>query len=70
MDGIFGRDRLLKLDDEFKKASTILFYISYDNEVYTHDIIREYISVKNVILPVTDVQKKIWFYPNLKTGIT
>ncbi len=40
--------------DEFKKASTILFYVSYDNEVYTHEMIKECISEKNIVVPVTD----------------
>mgnify|MGYP001194449790 CR=1 FL=1 len=43
---------------EFKKASTILFYVSYDNEVYTHDMIKECISERNIIVPVTDKQKR------------
>jgi len=41
--------------NEFKKASTILFYVSYDNEVYTHDMIKESMSNnKNVIVPISD----------------
>ena len=43
---------------EFKKADTILFYVSYDNEVYTHDMIKENLSSgKNVIVPITDKEK-------------
>lgn len=38
--------------NEYKKAKTILFYISYDNEVYTHDIIKESIEMgKTVVVP-------------------
>jgi len=40
---------------EFKEAETILFYISYDNEVDTHQMIKDCISVgKIVIVPRTD----------------
>lgn len=48
------KNRLFKMD-EFKHASTILFYISYGNEVYTHDMIKFAMSNrKNVIVPVSD----------------
>ncbi len=43
---------------EFKHASTILFYVSYDNEVYTHEMIKECITEKNIFVPVTDKQKR------------
>lgn len=37
---------------EFKHAQSILFYVSYDNEVYTHDIIKESLSIgKQVVVP-------------------
>lgn len=43
---------------EFKQASAVLFYVSYDNEVYTHDMIKESISNgKNVMVPITDTKK-------------
>jgi len=39
---------------EFKKASTILFYVSYDNEVNTHQMIKDTLSSeKNVIVPIS-----------------
>jgi 5-formyltetrahydrofolate cyclo-ligase len=66
-------NQLIKMD-EFKQASTILFYISYDNEVFTHDKIREHIPVKNIIVPVTDVKNKklilskLENWDNLKVG--
>jgi len=48
------RDRLFKMKD-FKQASTILFYVSYNNEVYTHDMIKFCISnKKNVVVPIAD----------------
>ena len=43
----------------YRTAQTILFYVSYDNEVNTHDMIQE--SLKNgktVIVPKADVQNK------------
>jgi 5-formyltetrahydrofolate cyclo-ligase len=52
------KDRLFKMK-EFKEASTILFYISYDNEVFTHDMIKDSITnKKNVVVPVTDKKNK------------
>ena len=44
---------------EFKSSKKILFYISYDNEVYTHDMIKKSISInKNIIVPISDVINK------------
>lgn len=44
---------------ELKQARTILFYISYDNEVYTHDMIKESMSSgKNVVVPVSDKENR------------
>ncbi len=44
---------------EFKSSKKILFYISYDNEVYTHDMIKKSISInKKIIVPISDVIKK------------
>ena len=52
------KKRLFEIN-EFKQASTILFYISYDNEVFTHDMIKEYISNgKNVIVPISDKENR------------
>ena len=39
---------------ELKKSSTILFYISYDNEVHTHKMIKESMSNgKRIVVPST-----------------
>jgi 5-formyltetrahydrofolate cyclo-ligase len=36
-----------------------MFYISYDNEVYTHDMIKENLkNKKKVIVPVSDIQNR------------
>ncbi len=51
------KKRLYKTE-EFQQASTILFYVSYDNEVYTHDMIKETLSSgKNVVVPITEKEK-------------
>ena len=40
---------------EFNDAKTILFYVSYDNEVYTHEMIKESLEIKKqVVVPKTD----------------
>lgn len=49
--------RLRKLK-EFKKAKTIMFYVSKGSEVYTHDIIKKMIKKKKIIVPVTDFKNK------------
>lgn len=38
--------------DYFRDAQTILFYVSYGNEVYTHDMIKESIEMgKTIVVP-------------------
>ena len=44
------KERLYALN-EFKQAPVIVFYVSYDNEVFTHDIIKECLTKKEVIIP-------------------
>jgi len=52
------KKRLYKMR-EFRQASMILFYVSYDNEVYTHDMIKEYLSKgKNVVVPISDKESR------------
>ncbi|GAF79375.1 unnamed protein product, partial [marine sediment metagenome] len=60
---VMGKNNLIKKRlfelDEFKQASTILFYVSYDNEVHTHDMIKEsMLNGKKIVVPVTDKEKK------------
>jgi 5-formyltetrahydrofolate cyclo-ligase len=43
---------------EFEKSSTILFYISYGKEVYTHEMIKKCISEKNIAIPVTNIKER------------
>ncbi len=51
------RGKLFSLP-KFKKAETVLFYVSKDNEVYTHDMIRDLLGKKKIIVPVTDLKNK------------
>ena len=45
------KQRLFTLD-EFKDTVTILFYVSYDNEVSTHEMIKESLALgKHVVVP-------------------
>ncbi len=41
----------LKKDPDYKKAKIILFYVSKDKEVLTHDLIREALKDKIVLVP-------------------
>ncbi len=44
---------------EFKQSSCQMFYISYDNEVYTHDMIKECLkNKKKVIVPVSNRENR------------
>jgi 5-formyltetrahydrofolate cyclo-ligase len=52
------KSRLSQLD-VFHDAQTILFYLSYDNEVNTHDLVKSDLSSgKTVVVPKTDIKKK------------
>lgn len=44
---------------EFQDAGTVLFYISYDNEVQTHEMIKETLKMnKQVVVPITDIASR------------
>ena len=44
---------------EFSSSHSILFYVSYDNEVFTHQMIKDSLSLgKHVIVPYVDMEKK------------
>jgi 5-formyltetrahydrofolate cyclo-ligase len=45
------KKRLFKID-EFKKTKKILFYLSYNSEVFTHDAIKEAFIDKEVVIPI------------------
>jgi 5-formyltetrahydrofolate cyclo-ligase len=60
------KNRLFNLT-EFSQASTILFYISYGNEVFTHDMIKESMQLeKKVIVPKTDKKNRQIILSKLK----
>ena len=45
--------------DEFKNSSTILFYVSYDNEVFTHNMIKDsFLLRKKVIVPISVIKDR------------
>jgi 5-formyltetrahydrofolate cyclo-ligase len=52
---------------EFKEAKTILFYISYNGEVFTHDMIRESFLRKNVIVPISNTKDQSLILSQLKS---
>jgi len=47
------KNRLFKID-YYKKAKNILFYVSYDGEVFTHDAIKESFIDKKVVVPISN----------------
>ena len=68
------KKRLFEMS-EFKQSSTILFYVSYDNEVYTHEMIKECMSIgKKVIVPFSNkknrqlILSKLGNWNDLETG--
>ena len=46
------KNRLLKIG-EYNRAKNILFYVSYNGEVFTHDAIKESFINKNVVVPIS-----------------
>jgi len=67
------KKRLFELD-EFKHSQTVLFYVSYGNEVRTHEIIKECLEKKEVIVPISDkenrslILSKLENWKNLEVG--
>ncbi|RLF30716.1 MAG: 5-formyltetrahydrofolate cyclo-ligase [Thermoplasmata archaeon] len=53
------KERLFTLE-EHRDVKNIMFYISYDNEVFTHDMIKDALlqGKKSVFVPVTDVSRR------------
>jgi len=39
---------------KYKDAKTVLFYISYNGEVFTHDMIRQALKDKKVVVPISN----------------
>ena len=44
------KEKLFSLPD-FKDAKTVAFYVSFNNEVFTHDLIKETLKNKKVVVP-------------------
>ena len=60
------KKRLFNLS-EFKKSLTILFYVSYDNEVFTHKMINDSLELgKKVIVPISIIDKRNLLLSRLK----
>ncbi|MBI4452865.1 5-formyltetrahydrofolate cyclo-ligase [Candidatus Woesearchaeota archaeon] len=36
---------------QFKKSKTIMFFVSFSSEIYTHDMIRQALKLKTVVVP-------------------
>ena len=59
---------------EFKNAETLLFYISYDGEVFTHDMIKESFKEKRILVPTSNKKdfsltiSEIKSWDDLETG--
>ncbi len=73
----FPKSYILKKSDQIKKrlfemkefiqAQTILFYISYNNEVFTHNMIKESISIgKRIIVPISNKDNRRLILSELK----
>jgi len=60
------KERLFSLK-EYKEAEAILFYISYNGEVFTHDMILESFYKKNIIVPVSNKQDSSLTLSHLKS---
>jgi 5-formyltetrahydrofolate cyclo-ligase len=60
------KERLFELD-EYKDAKTVLFYVSNNDEVFTHDMIRESFYKKNVIIPISNTENNILILSKLKS---
>jgi 5-formyltetrahydrofolate cyclo-ligase len=52
---------------EFKKSNFIFFYVSYDNEVNTHDMIKKCLSLgKNVVVPICNKDNRSLFLSKIE----
>lgn len=47
------KERLFSLK-EYRDAETVLFYVSYNGEVFTHDMIKESLKEKKVVVPISN----------------
>ena len=51
------KEKLFSLK-EYKDAKTVLFYISYNGEVFTHEMIKEALKNKKVVVPISNKEKQ------------
>jgi len=49
------KEKLFNLK-EYKEAKTILIYVSYNSEVFTHEMIKEALNNKNVVVPISNTK--------------
>ncbi|MCK5030979.1 MAG: hypothetical protein KAR64_05890, partial [Thermoplasmatales archaeon] len=47
------KERLFGLK-EYRDAKSVLFYVSYNGEVFTHDMIKEGLKEKKVVVPISN----------------
>jgi 5-formyltetrahydrofolate cyclo-ligase len=47
------KERLFDLK-EYREAKSVLFYVSYNGEVFTHDMIKEAMQNKRVVVPISN----------------
>lgn len=47
------KEKLFGLN-EYREAKTVLFYVSYDSEVFTHEMIKEALNEKKVVVPISN----------------
>jgi 5-formyltetrahydrofolate cyclo-ligase len=47
------KEKLFSLK-QFNDAKTVLFYVSYNGEVFTHDILKEAFIAKKVVVPISN----------------
>lgn len=48
-------DKLIDLK-EYRDAETVLFYISYNGEVFTHELVKEALKKKTVVVPISNLE--------------
>lgn len=49
------KEKLFNLK-EFNYAKTVLFYVSYNGEVNTHEMIKEALNVKKIVVPISNIE--------------
>jgi len=57
------KEKLFSLS-EFQKAESIMFYVSFNNEVHTHDMIKAALKEKKVIVPKVREKQIVLFEIN------